>query len=343
MVSGGGADLRIAGSALIDRRPFVIFNPASGRGRGARRLGLYRELLDRHLPGHAVGITEHPGHEATLADRAMDAGHDLIIAVGGDGTWSHVADRVGERGSEVALAVLPAGTGNDFGRNLGLSFGDPEAAVRAIASGRERRVDLGRVVTPSYPTPPGARTAEGSRRAPAHRIGPEEPARPRHFLNVIGIGFDVAVIDAAASARLLTGALLYKLTALRQLFGFPGIRARIATAGEAQLNARHLMMTVTNGCYFGGGFPIAPEGRIDDGRLHGCFIEDAPPWTRLTLFARAERGRHVGDARVTLRSSRGFRFEFDAPVRFEADGDTYATEGHHLELEVKPGALLLRG
>ena len=134
------------------RRPFVIFNPASGRGRGAQRLDTYRALLERHLPGFALGVTKGPGDEYDLADRAMDEGHDLIVAVGGDGTWSHVADRVVAR-EGVALGVLPAGTGNDFARNLGLSFSNPEAAVRALAGGAERSVDIGVVRTPSAPVP----------------------------------------------------------------------------------------------------------------------------------------------------------------------------------------------
>lgn len=315
------------------RRPFVIFNPASGRGRGARRLETYRELLETHLPGCTFAVTGGPGDEYDLADRAMDEGHDLIVAVGGDGTWSHVADRVVRRDG-VALGVLPAGTGNDFARNLGLSYRDPEAAVRALATGGERQVDVGFVRTPSAPVPIG-RDATGS---PA--LG---PARSRHFLNVIGIGFDVAVIDAAASARFLRGEALYKITALQQLFRFPGAPLRATAGSSFRREATHLMVTISNGAFFGGGFPIAPEGRIDDGLLHACFIGDASPLARLKLFSLAEKGRHVGDARVEIHSAPHLRFESDVPVRFEADGDVFRTEGTALELEVKPGALTLLG
>ncbi len=307
----------------------MIFNPASGRGRGAKRLATYRALLDRYLGRYEHASTEAAGDEYDLTDRAIDEGHDLIVAVGGDGTWSHVADRVATRvaddGADVALGVLPAGTGNDFGRNLELSFSDPEAAVKALATGRERRVDIGYVLTPSAPD------------------SSDDPPRPRHFLNVIGIGFDVAVIDAAASARFLRGELLYKLTALQQLFRFPGARLRASADAGFERDATHLMVTISNGRWFGGGFPIAPDGRIDDGVLHACLIGDASPLQRLKLFGLAEKGRHVGDPRVTIHSAGRFRFEFDAPVRFEADGDVFRTEGRTLDLEVRPGALTLVG
>lgn len=337
MVPRRRADLRGARGHLSGRRPFVVFNPASGRGRGAKRLDTYRALLDEHLPGYAFGVTEKAGDEYTLAERAMDDGHDLVVAVGGDGTWSHVADRVMQRDGEVALSVLPAGTGNDFARNLDLSFADPAAAVRALASGRERKVDIGHVLTPSAPTPIGTGAAAG------RLATTSEPPRTRHFLNVIGFGFDVAVVDAAASARFLRGELLYKVTALQQLFRFPGVGVRATDAEGEERDAHHLMVTVTNGAWFGGGFPIAPDGRIDDGQLHACFISDASPLQRLGLFGRAEKGKHVGDPRVEIRPSGGFRFDFGAPVRFEADGDVFLTEGSTLELEVKRAALTLVG
>jgi diacylglycerol kinase (ATP) len=303
----------------------VIFNPASGRGRGARRLSTYRALLDEHLGSYGHASTEAAGDEYALADRAMDEGYDLIVAVGGDGTWSHVADRIASRGADVALGVLPAGTGNDFGRNLELSFSDPAAAVKALATGRERRIDVGFVHTPSAPD------------------DDSEAPRSRHFLNVIGIGFDVAVIDAAASARFLRGELLYKLTALQQLFRFPGAPLTATDDTGFERAATHLMVTISNGRWFGGGFPIAPDGRIDDGVLHACLIGDASPLQRLKLFGLAEKGRHVGDPRVELRSAARFHLESDLPIRFEVDGDVFRTEGTALDLEVRPGALTLVG
>jgi len=94
MVPGRHADLRASGADLSeDRRVFVVFNPASGRGRGARRLETYRRLLGEKLPEAVFGVTTRPGEERDLAERALADGFDLIVAVGGDGTWGNVADR----------------------------------------------------------------------------------------------------------------------------------------------------------------------------------------------------------------------------------------------------------
>ncbi|MDT8340600.1 MAG: diacylglycerol kinase family lipid kinase [Longimicrobiales bacterium] len=329
MVPRRRADLRGAGahlSSVRDRRAFIIANPASGRGRGARRLAAYRELLAAHLPGAPVATTRHPGHERALADEALAAGCDLLVAIGGDGTWSHVADRIVASGrGEVALGILPSGTGNDFGRNLRLRYRDPADAVRRLVDGVPRPVDVGRVVTASRPAEPGKLESDG--------------ARPRHFLNVIGVGFDVAVVVAAADARFLRGEVLYKVTALQQLFRFHGTRVRVVDESAWSTEGRHLMITLTNGAYFGGGFPIAPGARVDDGLLHACLIGDARPLRRMALFSRAGRGRHEGEPEVVTRTARGFTLTLEGPVHFEADGDLYRTDGPELAVELLPGAL----
>lgn len=331
MVQGRGPDLRGARAALSgdasSGTTFVIFNPVSGRGRGARRLQAYRELLHRHLPEAEVAVTEYGGHEYLLADQALEKGYTRLVAVGGDGTWSHVADRIVSSGRrDVSLGLLPSGTGNDFGRNLGLSYSDPAGAVERLVRGRPTPVDVGRIHTPSRPV------AEARERA-------TDGLRPRHFLNVVGVGFDVAVVEAAASARFLKGEVLYKVTALQQLFRYQGVPLALSEGGAGGVRKDHLMLTVTNGVYFGGGFPITPGARIDDGLLHACVIGNASPLRRLALFTRAEKGRHTGQPEVEFREGPRYTLAFDGPIRFEADGDLFDTEAAELSLEVLPGAL----
>jgi len=246
----------------------------------------------------------------------------VVVAVGGDGTWSNVADRLVASGrDDVALGILPSGTGNDFGRNFGYDPREPEEAVAVLADGHTRAIDVGRVDTLS---------------ASEH-----EPDRmeARHFLNLVGFGFDIAVIDGAADARFLRGELLYKVTALKQLFRFPGIDARVESTAGAVRESRQLMLTVSNGRFFGGGFPIAPEATVDDGLLHACLIGDASPLKRLRLFTLAERGRHVGADEVEVIDDRAFRLRFPEPPRFEMDGDVRRSSAEEIEVRSLPGAL----
>ncbi len=282
----------------------------------------YRRLLDQALGDVTYGATTRAGEERDLAERACEEGYDVVVAVGGDGTWSNVADRLVASGrSDVALGILPSGTGNDFGRNFGYDPRNPEVAVQVLADGHTRAVDVGRVETLS-----------ASEHAPDRK-------EPRHFLNLIGFGFDIAVIDAAAGARLLRGELLYKVTALQQLFRFPGIGARVDSGSGEEREEHLLMLTVSNGVYFGGGFPIAPAATVDDGRLHACLIGDAAPFQRLKLFNLAERGRHVGADEVEIIDDGSFRLTFAEPPRFEMDGDVRQSTEPVIDVRSMPGAL----
>ena len=274
-------------------------------------------------------MTAAPGEEAELADGAIADGARLVVAVGGDGTWSQVADRVVASGRrDVALGLLASGTGNDFGKSLGVSYGDPEQAVAALAAGRTRRIDVGRVVS-------------GWRPAPHPRVDDAEPWRdaPRHFLNLVGFGFDIAVIDASQRARFLRGAVLYKVTALQQLFLYRSPRLHLTDGEEWSTEGRHLMLTISNGRIFGGGFPIAPDAELADGRLDACAIADSSPPGRARLFGLAEKGRHVAAKEVSLRQARAFAVRFDERVRYEVDGDVHQSRTGQVRVDVAPMAL----
>jgi len=302
---------------------FVIFNPAANGGRGAKRIPAYLDLLRTHLPAFDHVVTSRSGEEAALAQGALDKGCTTLVVAGGDGTWSAVADRILSLGRrDVVLGVLPGGTGNDFGRNLGIPGGDLEGAVRIVAAGRSIPVDAGRIIGPSR-----------------HEERQDVVRETRHFLNVVGFGFDVAVVDGAKGARFLRGELLYKVTALKELFRFRGFSVTLED-GEGFLKAGPtLMLTITSGVHFGGGFPIAPGASVQDGRLHACHVGNAPALRRAVLFDRAGKGLHVALPEVDLVSAPRFHLTFPAPVRFEADGDIYAAERDHLEVEVLHGAL----
>jgi diacylglycerol kinase (ATP) len=290
------------------RSIFVIFNPAAGGGRAGKLAGNYARLL-RPIGEIEQSMTAAPGEEADLADRALSQGYTEILAVGGDGTWGKVVDRIVRTGRrDVTLGLLPAGTGNDFAKSIGVRADRIESAVRGIAEGRRRIIDVGR-------------------------------AGSRYFLNVVGFGFDIAVIDDALRFPFLHGDFLYRFCALRQLFKYRGLPIAISGGSEATGRRSHLMLTVSNGNYFGGSFRIAPDAKLDDGRLDLVSIYDVGPLARPVLFSRVSKGTHPGHAMVEVRQAPRFTATFDTPVRYELDGDVYDLEGSFLEIEAVPAAL----
>jgi len=270
---------------------FVLVNPAAGRGRRAGRLREYLDLLRRHLGEIEPVFTQRAGDEVGLLDRAIAEGAERIVAVGGDGTWSVAADRIVKSGRrDVVLGLLPAGTGNDFGKSLGIRHERADDVVRAIADRVTTSIDVGRVAG-------------------------------RHFLNVVGLGFDIAVIDDAARTPLLRGDLLYRFCALRQLFRFSGLRVTLAVNDEAPMPLDVLMLTISNANYFGGSFHIAPRASLSDGRLDAVAIRDAGPFTRARLFSIVSKGTHEGLDHIVSRQAASFTVDVGGPLRYEVDGE----------------------
>ena len=309
----------------LERRVFVIFNPASGRGRGARRINRFLSLLEKHMPGFTHAGTSRAGEESLLTDQAIAEGFNLIVAVGGDGTWSNVADRIVASGTEnVTLGLLASGTGNDFGRNFSVSMRNPGIAVQNLARGVVRRVDVGRVITSATPL-----------RAQA---SPPGTSKGRNFLNLVGFGFDVAVIEDTAGARFLRGELLYKVTALKNLFSYSGVPLVLEGDGPT-VDGEQLMLTISNAPFFGGGFLIAPGAQLDDGLLDACAIGNTPAFTRWRLFNAAPKGRHVCSSHVQMRQSARFSVRFSTPPTYEVDGELWQAEGAEVIVEAVPRAL----
>ena len=286
----------------------VLVNPAAGRGRRRARLREYLDLLRRHLGPFEPAVTERAGDEVGILDRALAAGVGRVIAVGGDGTWGAAADRILQSGRrDVLLGLLPAGTGNDFGKSLGIRHERAPAVVRAIADGTATTIDAGR-------------------------------AGDRYFLNVIGLGFDIAVIDDAERMPLLRGDLLYRFCALRQLFRFPGREVELESPGAGATRIRILMLTISNGNYFGGSFHIAPRASLADGRLDAVAIRDAGPFTRARLFSQVSKGVHEHLPEIVCVQSPSFTLRFEGALRYEIDGEVYAARDS-LTVASVPGAL----
>jgi diacylglycerol kinase (ATP) len=291
----------------MTERVTVIVNPASGRGRGSRLLPDIRKAFAA-VGVSDVRLTERAGDETRLAALALQDGATTIVACGGDGTWSNAANAILSSGANCKLALLAAGTGNDFAKTVGAPASDIAATARLAVEGPEMLVDVGRI-------------------------------EDRYFLNVTGFGFDIAVLDDLENIPMLTGDLLYLGAALRQLFKFEGVPIDITTASVARGPRAHLMLIVANGRNFGGMFQIAPDARINDGKLDAISILDAPPFTRISMLAAAPSGKHVRNPLVLSEQASTFVLKFGAPPAYETDGEYHIARSSTLEIACIPGAL----
>lgn len=255
------------------------------------------------------GVSREKGDEGRLAVEAARSGVRTVVAVGGDGTWGNVASALLAAGhAGTALGFVAGGTGCDFAKTLGVPARDLAATARLVAQGRTRQVDVGRV--------------EG-----------------RHFLNIVGFGIDIAVLEDSWNVHWLGGGAVYVYCAARQLFRYPGfplsVRADGADLGRPEL----MMLIIANARNFGGSFRIAPRASLEDGQLDYVAFRNMPPHRRALVMAHILGGRHGGDPEVDVRRGRSFALRFDAPPAYETDGEWNRATGTELTVECVPGAL----
>ena len=291
---------------------FVVFNPASGKGRGAALVAPVQAALAAGGPvEHA--LTAAPGDEARLAREAVARGFSTIVAVGGDGTWGGVANGILQSGAadRVSLGLVPGGTGCDLAKSLGIPQRDVAGCARIVREGATRAIDVGRI-------------------------------EDRYFVNVAGFGFDIAVIEDSREVRWLRGSLLYVYCALRQMRRFPGFPVSMAIDGGPERRAEMLMLVFANARVFGGGFQIAPEADLADGRLDAVSFANMPLRRRLPIMVKLLRGTHRGDPAVEAVRGRSFRLRFESPPAYETDGEWNRARAADLVVETVPAALRVR-
>jgi diacylglycerol kinase (ATP) len=246
--------------------------------------------------------------EEALACQAVLEGATTIVAAGGDGTWSNVANAILRTNPECRLALLAAGTGNDFAKTAGAPARDLATTARLAVNGPDRRVDVGRI-------------------------------EDRYFLNIAGFGFDIAILEEIPRVPLLRGNAVYVYAALRQLFRYDGLEIEVSTPGGNGGRRRHLLLILANARNAGGAFHIAPYASLTDGLLDAIAIHDVRPLRRLVLLAAATRGTHIGHPEVRTETAPRFRLSFAAPPAYETDGEYRRASALNLEVTCVPGAL----
>jgi diacylglycerol kinase (ATP) len=286
---------------------FVVFNPMSGKGRGAR---LVAPVLDALAGGPRVehALTGEAGDEERLTAAALGRGFRKIVAVGGDGTWSNVGNAILASGLDASLGLVAGGTGCDLAKSLDVPARDVKAAARVVKAGATRRIDVGRI--------------EG-----------------RHFLNIAGFGFDIAVIEDSWKVRWLGGDLLYLYCALRQLHSYRGFEVEMGVDGAAPVRRDLMMLVIANARIFGGGFRIAPAADLADGSLDAVTIANLPLAGRVPALVRTMRGTHIDSGSASHVLGYGFSLRFEAPPAYEIDGEWRRAQSAELRVEAVPSAL----
>lgn len=291
----------------------VVLNPASGSADHADRV---RELATEW--GFAVRETAEAGDGIDLAREAAESGAAVIAAAGGDGTINEVVRGIHDADAfgDVTLGVVPAGTGNNFAGNVGVT--DIEQAFEVIDAGRTRRIDLG--------------YASGSTAA--------EPTEERPFVNSCVGGLTAeASGETSSESKERFGVLAYVLTTLEVMRSFDGFELRVEQPGGGTLwEGSAVFVLVGNARRF------APErqrqANVEDGLFDVAIVESMPSAEILEEAAAYRLFGEESDHVTRLQTpSLDVEVEADEPMSFSFDGEI--ADYDDLFVEVRPRTLEL--
>lgn len=276
----------------------IIYNPAAGTRRG---INLEALVAGVGQPC-AIWQTAGPGDAERLARSAVREGYAIVCAAGGDGTVNEVAR--GLLGSASALAIIPLGSGNGLARHLGIPT-DPGKSVKGLKGGHVIQMDVGVL-------------------------------NDQEFFCTAGIGFDAVVSRNFATSR-VRGFLSYLYTTMVSYRGYTPVQAEVTLSGKRHAG-EFFLIAFANASQYGNGAYIAPQARIDDGRLDICLLPGRTALKSLrTAMALMTKRLHQMEPQAYHQTS-GASVRCMRDVPYHIDGD-YAGVARDFSITIKPGRL----
>jgi diacylglycerol kinase (ATP) len=284
----------------------LVLNPSAGKGRA----GGSREFVSRFLEARGVRpvwhVTEGPGHAGGIVGGLPE--EVPVVAVGGDGTVHEVAKAC--VGTGRVMGILPAGSGNDYVKALGVGT-NLRRALNILLGGKVRVVD----------------TAE---------------VNGVPFNNGLGIGFDAEVAAGVALApAYLGGTGRYLWSVGRLLKDFRCHEARLTLDGRV-IEARTILVAVALGTTYGSLFRLTPDAVLDDGMFDVIWSEEVNRAEVLRLIPSALRGTLARRRKVHTARAREVEVVLEDEIAAHVDGEMLA-DTRHFRARVLPGTLRVVG
>ncbi|EHS49168.1 Conserved hypothetical protein CHP00147 [Rhizobium sp. PDO1-076] len=301
----------------------IIRNPAAGGGKNSKFWNPARDAFVGRFPGIDIHESRFPGDVNRLAAELADAGYDLIIAAGGDGTINEVVDGVlKSTRPQTAISLMPLGTGCDFVRNFVLPK-DPAALAERIANASSRRIDAGRIV---------------SKAASGETVS-------RYFANITSVGISgeiVEAVNAPGKRKLLGGPARFLYHSIRAILNFRPYMFTVRIDGTLIYEGPLAIAAIANGGWFGGGMHCVPQADLSDGLFDVAVMRQDSVLGLLDLLGRLYSASHIGHPKLSFHRGRKVEIQPLVPKRFpvEVDGETLVEGG--FIAEIQPGALTIR-
>lgn len=269
----------------MKKRILFIINPISGSKKGPAISKAISESNIYESFNAEITFTERRGHATDLASAAAKSGVEVVVAVGGDGTVNEVAK--GLLGSNTALGIIPAGSGNGLARHMNYPS-DAVKAIQKIKKGSSGKIDTMDI-------------------------------NGRLSINVSGFGFDgyVAWLFDQSGRRGLSG---YTRIALKEYAHYPAVDFEMNLDEKPVSGSAH-MVVLANASQFGNAAVIAPMADLNDGLMDVIVVKKPPFYLMPRLLYRLFTGTLKSDDYNTMYQCKSLQISSKQPVHLHIDGE----------------------
>lgn len=263
----------------MTKKARLIYNPVSGHEQMGQNVADILDVMeDAGFEASAYKTKATPLSAQKEAHRAGLAGFDLIVGAGGDGTISEIVNGVASLEKRPQLAVIPAGTTNDFARALKIPRDDLVAAAKVILNGKKQKMDIGR-------------------------------AGDKYFMNIAASGsLTELTYGVPSELKSVLGYSAYLLKGAEMLPHISSRKVRITyDKGTYEGNMSMFLLGMTNS--IGGFEQIMPDAQLSDGLFQLIVVKTANPIDVLRLMAMALSGKHIKDSQVVYTKTQDLKVE----------------------------------
>lgn len=293
---------------------YIICNPTAGGGRALETLAQLEAHMKAKGIAYEIGMSQYHKHAEELVKQALEKGYRSIFTLGGDGTVFEAVNGLAQSGllDEAAIGFLPGGTGNDTTRCLGTPQ-DPLVAFDALINGQVAKIDLWN-------------------------------ANGLYFVNVFGLGLDTDLAGwASKTKKIMKGMPAYILALLLTLFNFKFKKIRLNVDGQL-MDREVVVLTASNGKYYGGGILVSPDAVEDDGKLELVLINRVSKLRIPGLLVKYISGRHIKEVKeCEYIRAESFTIESGMSIRCETDGEIELTLPVTVRRAEKPIRVIVSG
>jgi diacylglycerol kinase (ATP) len=279
----------------------IIINPKSGKKK-FRQQRKYLFLTLKHAGiEFDYRVTRFAGHAIKIAKYFAEKQYKNFLILGGDGTMSEVINGIFsaniEDTSSLRFALIPRGTGNDWGRFWGLTR-DYQKSIDVFLKGKLQVIDIGKVEF----------ELEGEKQA-------------HYFINSIGLGLDAAVVNLTHRLKEIFGShsFMYTIALLGAVFSYKAHKIRIFSE-ERNITDSMFTMNVANGCYSGGGMKQNPNALPYDGLLDTMMAKNPTFLDILGALTRIFNGKLLEHPVIESFQTQSLLVQCDKSALLEADG-----------------------